>query len=87
MFKPKFPMSASPLPLPPPPAKVDNVHVASGPTDKSKVDNTSPALADNKVASLRAYQRARGLCQYCAEKWPRGHKYASTMQLHAMQEI
>jgi hypothetical protein len=68
LFRPKFPMGASPLPLPPPPTMVDNVHVTNGPADKSEVDNSSPALADNKVVVLHAYRRAHELCQYCVEK-------------------
>eukprot|EP00267_Zea_mays_P041848 XP_020393779.1 uncharacterized protein LOC103628713 [Zea mays] len=48
---------------------------------------TPPASADSKVASLRAYRRARGLCQFCAEKWSKGHKCANTIQLHAVQEL
>jgi hypothetical protein len=39
------------------------------------------------VTSFRAYRRARGLCQYCAEKWEKGHKCSPTVQLHAMQEL
>lgn len=42
---------------------------------------------DSMVASLRAYRRARGLCQYYAEKWEKGHKCAQTVQLHAIQEF
>jgi hypothetical protein len=39
------------------------------------------------VAALRAYRHARGLCQYCAEKYVWGHKYAPTVQLQAVQEL
>jgi hypothetical protein len=42
---------------------------------------------DSKVAALRAYHRARGLYQYCAEKYVRGHKCAPTVQLQAVQEL
>lgn len=51
---------------------------------------TPPAATssmDAKVDSLRTYRRARGLCQYCAEKWVKGHKCAPTVQLHAVQEL
>jgi hypothetical protein len=40
-------------------------------------DNSS----DGKVTALPAYRRARGLCQFCAEKWARGHKCAQQVQL------
>jgi hypothetical protein len=36
---------------------------------------------------IRAYHRARGLCQYCTEKYVRGHKCAPTVQLQAVQEL
>jgi hypothetical protein len=36
---------------------------------------------DSKVVALMAYRRACGLCQYCAEKYARGHKCAPTVQL------
>jgi hypothetical protein len=36
---------------------------------------------------LRAYRRACGLCQYCAEKWPCGHKCAPMVQLQVVQEL
>lgn len=39
------------------------------------------------MATLRAYRRARGLCDKCAEKWHRGHTCAATVQLQAIQEV
>lgn len=39
------------------------------------------------MGALRAYRRARGLCDRCAEKWHRGHTCAATVQLHAIQEV
>lgn len=39
------------------------------------------------MAALRAYRRARGLCQRCAEKWSRDHQCPATVQLHALQEV
>jgi hypothetical protein len=56
------------------------------------VDNPSHEVSqassvDKKVASLCAYCRASGLCQFCVEKWFRGHKCAATVQLHVVQEL
>lgn len=31
--------------------------------------------------------QARGLCYLCGEKWPRGHKCATIVQLHVVQEL
>jgi hypothetical protein len=57
-------------------------------TDQARSSNTtSPSSADSKVASLRVYRRARGLYQFCADKWVKGHKCAPTIQLHVMQEL
>jgi hypothetical protein len=39
------------------------------------------------MAALRAYRRARGLCEKWAEKWSRDHKCSEQIQLHALQEI
>ncbi|XP_035822042.1 uncharacterized protein [Zea mays] len=55
--------------------------------DQAKVSTPSSSSAESKVASLRAYRRARGLCQFCAEKWVKGHKCSATVQLHVMQEL
>jgi hypothetical protein len=43
--------------------------------------------ADTKVAALRVYRMTRGLCHFCAEKWGKGHKCSTTVQLHAIQEL
>lgn len=42
---------------------------------------------DDKITALRSFRRARGLYDFCAEKWFRSHKYAPTIPLQAMQEI
>jgi hypothetical protein len=42
---------------------------------------------DDKLSTLRAYRSARGLYEDCAEKWVRGHKFAATVSLQAMQEV
>ncbi|WVZ95116.1 hypothetical protein U9M48_040918 [Paspalum notatum var. saurae] len=46
-----------------------------------------PKSAEERWSALRAYRRAKGLCQFCAEKWSKGHKCADTVQLNAMQEV
>jgi hypothetical protein len=42
---------------------------------------------DNKLSTLRAYRKARGLCIHCAEKWAPGHKCSPNLQLHVLQEF
>jgi hypothetical protein len=54
--------------------------------DKPLVKAT-PQASDDKLSALRNYRRARGLCDFCAEKWFKGHKCAPTILLHAMQEV
>ena len=56
--------------------------------DHDKTTSHTPhSSVDSKVVSLRAYRRAHGLRQYCADKWVKGHKCAPTIQLHVMQEL
>jgi hypothetical protein len=43
--------------------------------------------AADRVASLKSYYRALGLCDRCAEKWFQGNKCANTVQLHAIEEV
>jgi hypothetical protein len=54
---------------------------------KRNTEATRISPVDRKVSALRAYRRAKVLCQYCAEKYFRGHKCASTVQLQAVQEL
>lgn len=78
-FSPKS-LGAAPLPLPTPPK-----------SDKLKPpvpdDGGRSRVADERWKSLRAHRRAQGLCQFCAEKWTRGHTCADKVQLHAVQEL
>jgi hypothetical protein len=71
----------NPLPLPPPPqATVPK----SEPIPKHFDHSTA---VDSKLGALKAYRRARGLCEKCAEKWHRGHTCSATVQLHVLQEV
>jgi len=42
---------------------------------------------DKKLADLKAYQHARGLCDHCGEKWNRDHKCAKQVGLHVLDEL
>jgi hypothetical protein len=61
-----------PLPLPRPPA----------PDTAPR-----PGSMDDKFSSLKAYRRARGLYDKCAEKWSHGHRCSTIVQLHALEEM
>jgi hypothetical protein len=56
-------------------------------TDKTTGDFSRASSPADRVASLKSYHRARSLCDRCAEKWFPGHKCASTVQLHAIEEV
>jgi hypothetical protein len=66
-----------PLPLPRPPAPAKFTSEAGNGTRST----------DDKLSSLKAYRRARGLCDKCAEKWFHGHCCAPTVQLQVLEEI
>jgi hypothetical protein len=74
--------SARPMQLPPPPTS--SLHK---PESYQKKRDGVPSSVDGKLAALKAYRRARGLCDRCAEKWHRGHTCNATVQLHALQEV
>jgi hypothetical protein len=72
----------SPLPLPRPPQT--EVLVA----DSGKLNSLPRSRQmDDKLASLKAYRKARGLCDRCADKWVLRHRCAPTVQLHALEEL
>lgn len=73
-----------PLPLPLPP-RGDKLVM---PDDVShRTEQQCPRVMDDKVATLRAYRCARGLCHRCTEKWSPDHQCPQAVQLHAMQEL
>jgi hypothetical protein len=74
VYRPKPLSTVVPLPLPPPPKSDKAANTTTLPDQRVKANQ-----ADGKVAALRAYRRERGHCQYCAEKWSRGHKCAPTV--------
>lgn len=57
----------------------------SSPTERkfSEVDKTK----DDRLASLKAYRRSKGLCFVCGERWGRDHKCATSVQLNVIQEL
>lgn len=74
----------SPLPLPPPPQKANmsfnNDERKNTPPPKAKVD-------EEKLATLRAYRRAKGLCFKCGERWGHNHKCNTAVPLHLVEEM
>jgi hypothetical protein len=74
------------LPLPAPPVKQTKLPAISA-EDKRASDAARAQSADDRWRALRNYRRAKGLCQFCAEKWSKDHKCAETVQLHALQEM
>ena len=42
---------------------------------------------DKKLADLKAYQRARGLCVHCGEKQSHEHTCATQVSLHVLDEL
>lgn len=61
------------------PSKHDEEHKTS---DKSKTTGS-----EDKLVTLKAYHRAKGLCLICDERWGCDHKWNTTVQLHVVQEM
>ncbi|WVZ88557.1 hypothetical protein U9M48_035065 [Paspalum notatum var. saurae] len=76
--RPNF-KGACPLPLPP---KLDKSQPIRAVSESPHTNST-----DAKWSALRAYRRARGLCDRCADKWSRDHKCGDTVQLNVLQEV
>jgi hypothetical protein len=57
------------------------------PPDSFHTETRRAGSSTDRVASLKSYRRARGLCDRCAEKWFPGHKCPSAVQLHAIEEV
>jgi len=71
-----------PHPLPAPPTTDQPSKVV----DDSKLSASGQSTVE-KLWALRAYRRAKGLCDKCAEKWGRDHRCATTVQMHEMEEV
>ena len=57
-------------------------------TSENSTSGTSKSAPDiDKMAALKAYRRAMGLCFKCGEKWVHNHKCSNTVQLHVVQEL
>jgi hypothetical protein len=54
--------------------------------DAEKPTNPSKPL-DKRLADLKAYRRAQGLCDHCGDKWSRDHKCAAKVGLHVLDEL
>jgi hypothetical protein len=49
--------------------------------DKKNLEPVRANALDDKLRALKQYRRARGLCDFCAEKWTHGHKCSTTVLL------
>lgn len=72
-------------PLPPPPPIKQLVNAAAG--NNRGDDIVGVANTAQKVAALKSYRRAMGLCFTCGEKWGKDHKCAKTVGLHVVEEL
>lgn len=77
-------LGKGPHPLPVPPTSADYQGVPVLPDEKKLCEGKSP---EEKLAALRAFRKAKGLCMRCAEKWSRDHKCSAQVQLHVVQEL
>uniref|UniRef100_A0ACD5UVC4 Uncharacterized protein n=1 Tax=Avena sativa TaxID=4498 RepID=A0ACD5UVC4_AVESA len=79
------PRTALPLPLPP----NGRVNPSQAPRveDRRGGEAPRPVPAEDKLAALRNYRRARGLCFTCGERWSREHRCGPTVQLHVVEEL
>lgn len=67
--------------------KSDRIQMNPITSDKANAEIGRHSSAADRVASLKSYRGARGLCDRCAEKWFLGHKCANTVQLHVIDEV
>lgn len=80
----KMALKAGALPLPSPPsaqgAKPANPTTNYGGSNSKKIEE--------KVAAVKAYRRANGLCYKCGDKWsPNNHICSSTVPFHMVEEL
>jgi hypothetical protein len=85
-FSPGYrPIPRNALPLPPPPR---GVPVPAPRVEEKRVgEGSRHPQQEDKVAALRNYRKARGLCFTCGERWARDHRCGPTVQLHIVEEL
>lgn len=74
------------LPLPLPPTVKGGTPIY---TEERRVSDNlkGQAKEHDRLASLKSYRRAKGLCFVCGERWGKDHKCASSIQLYVVQEL
>ncbi|XBI69047.1 hypothetical protein VPH35_048168 [Triticum aestivum] len=84
LVRPLLALGAPPVRTPPPgpPAAVEDRHGIDAAHSQDR-----GVRGDDRVAALRNYRRARGLCFKCGERWGQGHQCAPTVQLHVVEEL
>jgi hypothetical protein len=56
-------------------------------SSKRNSDSTRGNQSEDKAATLMNYRRAKGLCYKCGLKWSPGHKCATSVPLHVVEEL
>lgn len=79
--KPPLKHNTTVLPLPPPP-KPGEFN-----SDDKRTYGSRNRRSEDRLASLKSYRRAKGLCFTCGEKWSQTHKCATSIPLHVVEEI
>lgn len=59
----------------------------SSTTAKKNSELMKHSHSEDKAATLMNYRKAKGLCYKCGMKWSPGHKCASTVPLHTVEEL
>jgi hypothetical protein len=55
--------------------------------DAPECSRAAQNAVEDKLAALKSYRHAKGLCFTCGEKWARGHQCKASVQLHVVQEM
>lgn len=76
---PRIAAAASYLPQPTAPA--------SNAEDRQGTSAARATSDNNKIAALRTFRCAQGLCFKCGEHWGKDHTYPTTVQMHIIEEL
>jgi hypothetical protein len=60
--------------------------IGTGKMEEKPSGSRNPST-DDRIASLYAYRKAKGLCYKCGLKYSRDHQCADTVQLHVVEEL